>query len=92
MGLPAVAAFPTEIPTWMVDGAKDLIVQAETAIVGRGRGNEKKAWVKGELKKIAAAQDIPWLPEPIESVVEGIVIDIVVDVAFKAIRDRLPRG
>lgn len=88
MGLD-LSAVADHIPDVLVDAAKDLIVEAEDAMLGKGRGAEKRAFVREGLKKIARTIDMPGVPEPIETWLEDGAIDLIVSVVFKAIRKQL---
>jgi hypothetical protein len=53
---------------------EDAVRQVETAF-GSGRGEEKR---KAAVALINAAVDIPFVPEPLEGVLFGLLVDLVV--------------
>lgn len=80
--LPKVKGFmPDDLkfPDWVGPAAEHVVELAE---VTEGTGREKKEFAKNMLKQIGKVIDIPGIPEPIESFLEGLLIEAAVELAW----------
>lgn len=68
-----------KIPSWVGPAAEHAVELAE--VVG-GTGAAKKERAKATLRAIGKAIDIPGVPEPLEGIIENLVIDAAIELAW----------
>ena len=68
-----------KIPEWVGPAAMHAVELAEIA---GGDGKAKKQRAKATLKAIGKLIDIPGVPEPLEGIIEAVVIEAAVELAW----------
>jgi hypothetical protein len=74
------------LPPWLFDAAGTLIDVAEKLIGGEKAGANRKRWVVASLRKLLREHDLPGVPDWLEHAAEELIVDVLVEAAFVALR------
>jgi hypothetical protein len=77
---------PIAIPPWLFDAANELIGTAEKLITGEKKGTNRKRWVTAGLRKLLREHNVEQIPDWIEKPAEELIVDVLVEVVFTALR------